>query len=166
VINVAWEDAAAYCAWLGQRTGQAYRLPSEAEWEYACRAGTTTPFWTGATISTEQANYDGNFAYGPGGTGVYREQTTPVDSFAANAWRLHDMHGNVWEWCQDCWHESYAGAPWDGSAWLQGDCSLRVVRGGSWVDRPRVLRSANRGRLEPHDRHYFLGFRAARTLTP
>ena len=164
VINVSWEDATAYCAWLGQRTGQAYRLPSEAEWEYACRAGTTTPFWTGATISTEQANFDGNFVYGPGGTGVSREQTTPVGTFAANPWRLHDMHGNVWEWCQDCWHEGYAGAPADGSASLQGDCSLRVVRAGSWADRPTVLRSANRGRVEPDDRHYFLGFRVSRVL--
>ena len=165
VINVSWADATAYCAWLSERTGQVYRLPSEAEWEYACRAGTTTPFWTGATISAEQANYDGNFVYGPGDTGVYREQTTPVDCFAANPWQVHDMHGNVWEWCQDCWHEGYAGAPADGSAWSQGNRSLRVVRGGSWVDRPRVLRSANRGRLEPDDRYYFVGFRVSRTLT-
>jgi formylglycine-generating enzyme required for sulfatase activity len=162
---VSWEDATAYGAWLGQQAGHAYRLPSEAEWEYACRAGTTTPFWTGATIRTEQANYEGNFVYGPGGTGVYRERTTPVDCFPANPWQLYDMHGNVWEWCQDCWNEGYAGAPADGSAWLQGDCSLRVARAGSWADRPTVLRAANRGRVEPGNRHYFLGFRVARALT-
>ena len=164
VIDVSWEDATAYCAWLSNRVGQAYRLPSEAEWEYACRAGTTTPFWTGATIGAEQANYDGSFVYGPGVTGEYRERTMPVDSFPANPWQLHDMHGNVWEWCQDCWNENYSGAPADGSAWSQGDCSLRVVRAGSWADRPRVLRSANRGRLKPGDRYHFLGFRVARTL--
>jgi formylglycine-generating enzyme required for sulfatase activity len=165
VINVSWEDATAFCEWLSRQTGRAYRLPSEAEWEFACRAGTTTPFWTGATITTEQANYDGNYTYGSGAKGGYREQTTPVDTFPANPWGLHDMHGNIWEWCEDCWHERYTGAPKDGSAWLQRNCSLRVVRGGSWGSNPRDLRSANRVGIEPVNRDYGLGFRVARMLT-
>jgi formylglycine-generating enzyme required for sulfatase activity len=165
VINVSWEDATAFCEWLSRQTGRAYRLPSEAEWEFACRAGTTTPFWTGATISTEQANYDGNYTYGSGAKGGYREQTTPVDAFPVNPWGLHDMHGNIWEWCEDCWHERYTGAPKDGSAWLQRNCSLRVVRGGSWGSNPRDLRSANRVGIEPVNRDYGLGFRVARMLT-
>ena len=120
VINVSWDDAQAYVAWLSQRTGKPYRLPSEAEWEYACRAGTTTPFYFGPTISTDQANYHGNYTYGSGQEGVYRKQTVPVGSFPANAFGLHDMHGNVWEWCADVWHDSYEGAPVDGSAWVEG----------------------------------------------
>jgi formylglycine-generating enzyme required for sulfatase activity len=166
VINVSWEDAKAYCAWLGDQTGQAYRLPSEAEWEYACRAGTTSPFWTGETIGTEQANYDGNYTYGSGREGEYREQTTPVDAFAANPWGLHDMHGNVWEWCEDRWHDSYEGAPDEGSAWLQGKSSGRVVRGGSWYVDPGLLRSAYRFGIEPVLRINNLGFRVSRMLTP
>jgi formylglycine-generating enzyme required for sulfatase activity len=165
VINVSWEDAQAYCAWLSAQTEHPYRLPSEAEWEYACRARTTTPFWTGETISTEQANYDGNFTYGSGRKGLYRKQTTPVDTFEANRWGLHDMHGNVGEWCEDCWHDSYKGAPQDGSAWLQGNCSGRVVRGGSWDDRPWLLRSAYRNGVGPGRRYINLGFRVSRTLT-
>jgi formylglycine-generating enzyme required for sulfatase activity len=166
VINVSWEDAKAYCAWLGEETRQAYRLPSEAEWEYACRAGTTTPFWTGATISTERANYDGNYTYGPGRKGEYRARTTPVEAFESNPWGLHDMHGNVWEWCEDRWHDNYRGAPNDGSAWLKGKSSLRVVRGGSWGYFPRDLRSAYRVRFVPVDRYFYLGFRVSRMLTP
>ena len=134
-INVSWEDARAYCAWLSEQAAQPYRLPSEAEWEYACRAETTTPFWTGATIGTDQANYDGKYTYGSGRRGEYRRQTTPVDTFEENPWGLHDMHGNVWEWCEDCWSGNYHGAPQDGSASLQGNCSLRVLRGGSWLRR-------------------------------
>ena len=109
VVNVSWEDAKAYCTWLSAQSRQVYRLPSEAEWEYACRAGTTTPFWTGGTITKEQASYDLN-----------GEQTSTVDNFAANYWRLHDMHGNVGEWCEDWWNDNYQGAPQDGSAWLTG----------------------------------------------
>ena len=166
VINVSWDDATAYCAWLGEQTRQAYRLPSEAEWEYACRAGTTTPFWTGATISTEQANYDGNYTYGSGRKGEYREQTTPVDAFAANPWGLHDMHGNVWEWCEDLWHDNYQGAPADGSAWLQGKDAGRVVRGGSWGGVPEVLRAAFRFRDDTGVRDDDLGFRVCQDAYP
>jgi formylglycine-generating enzyme required for sulfatase activity len=166
VINVAWDDAQAYCAWLSERTGQPYRLPSEAEWEYACRAGTTTPFWTGVTIGAAEANYDGGYAYGSGDVGEYRERTTPVDAFAMNPWGVYDLHGNVWEWCEDCWNDSYDGAPSDGSAWLDGDCSLRAVRGGSWYGEPRYMRSACRSKNERADRGSNLGFRIARTLAP
>ena len=144
VIDVSWADAQAYVRWLSRRTGETYRLLSEAEWEYVARAGTTTPFHFGSTISTEQANYDGNFSYGSGRKGRYREKTVPVGRFAANRFGLHDVHGNVWEWVQDCWNASYQGAPRDGSAWERGDCSKRVLRGGSWLDEPWFLRSANR----------------------
>ncbi|MBI1383911.1 MAG: SUMF1/EgtB/PvdO family nonheme iron enzyme [Rhizobiales bacterium] len=166
VINVSHEDAQAYCRWLSERTGRKYRLPSEAEWEYACRAGTDTPFWWGASISTKQANYDGNYTYGGGAKGEYRQRTVPVDKFEPNPWGLHQVHGNVWEWCADPWHETYQGAPEDGSPWLGGEKSLFVVRGGSWSGNPWNLRSASRSRVHPDLRDDFLGFRVARTLTP
>lgn len=164
VININWNDANDYGQWLtAQRSdGLVCGLPSEAEWEYAARADTTTPFWTGKTISTDQANYDGNYSYGNGKKGEYRERITPVDRFDANPWGLHDMHGNVWEWAQDCWHDSYSGAPDDGNAWLEangGDCSRRVLRGGSWFSLPGLLRSAFRGGFDPGYRSGYLGFR-------
>lgn len=147
------------------KTGAVYRLPSDAEWEYACRAGTTTPFWTGETISTEQANYDGDHVYGSGEKGDYRKQTTPVDAFKANPFGLHDMHGNVWEWCADAWHDDYDGAPTDGSAWLEGgNASSAVVRGGSWFDHPVFCCSACRGNWNRVIRINNGGFRAARIL--
>jgi formylglycine-generating enzyme required for sulfatase activity len=134
VINVRWEDAKAYVAWLSRKTGKPYRLLSEAEREYVTRAGTTTPFWWGASISSRQANYDAKFPYPAGGEdkGEYRRQTVPVDSFDPNPWGLYQVHGNVYEWVEDCWHANYDGAPGDGSARTEPDCADHVVRGGSW----------------------------------
>ena len=165
VIDVSWNDAQQYVRWLSRETGKRYRLLSESEWEYVTRAGTVTPFHHGETISTEEANYDGNYTYGFGRKGRYRERTVPVGSFPPNGFGLHDVHGNVWEWVEDCWHGSYAGAPGDGSAWTSGeDCSRRVLRGGSWNNLPRYLRSADRGRRSTGLRISFVGFRVARTL--
>ncbi len=168
VVNVSWEDAKAYVGWLKRKTGKEYRLLSEAEWEYAARAGTTGPFhYGGTTISMDKANYDGSYTYGSGVKGLYRKRTVPVGSFKPNWFGLHDVHGNVWEWVVDCWHGDYEGAPVDGSAWSSGgDCGKRVLRGGSWFDLPRFLRSANRLRNSSGLRYYHYGFRIARTLTP
>ena len=166
VVCVSWNDARAYVRWLSRETGETYRLLSESEWEYVARAGTTGPFHTGATISTKQANYDGNHTYGSGRKGRFRKKTTPVGEFPANGFGLYDVHGNVWEWVEDCWNGSYAGAPTDGSAWESGDCSRRVVRGGSWDSLPRYLRSALRLRITTGFRNLSVGFRVARTLTP
>ncbi|NMG61230.1 formylglycine-generating enzyme family protein [Geitlerinema sp. P-1104] len=170
VESVSWYEAMEFCARLSAHTGREYRLPSEAEWEYACRAGTTTPFHFGKMITTEVANYDGNYTYNGGPKGDYREETTPVGHFGiANAWGLSDMHGNVWEWCLDHWHNNYGKAPTDGSAWLSEDeGSTRVLRGGSWLNDPRDCRSACRGDGYPRDVNYSRGFRvvsvAPRTL--
>ena len=166
VIRVNWDDAQAYVRWLSDKTRQRYRLLSESEWEYVARAGTTSPFHTGSTISTDQANYNGNFTYGTGREGVYRRRTVEVGSFSPNAFGLHNVHGNVREWVQDCWNDSYRGAPDNGRAWGAGDCSRRVARGGSWNYRPRYLRSASRSRNTTGNRVDILGFRVARTLTP
>ena len=166
VINVSWDDARAYVRWLSRETGEGYRLLSESEWEYVARAGTTGPFHTGATISTDQANYNGNYVYGSGRRGVWREQTVVVGRFPPNGFGLHDVHGNVWEWVQDCWHDDYVGAPSDGGAWETGDCIWRVARDGSWIYGPRYLRAALRNRYTTGDRDDDLGFRIARTLTP
>lgn len=162
VINVSWHDATAYLEWLSRKTGHRYRLLSESEWEYVARAGTGTPFHTGDTISTDQANYDGDYVYGPGVRGVRREQTMLVGSFRPNAFGVHDAHGNVWEWVEDCWNPSYLGGPADGNAWSSGDCSSRVLRGGSWVDPPRFLRSAGRRRSSTANRDVNIGFRVTR----
>ena len=133
VINVSWEDANEFVRWLSRETAQEYRLLTESEWEYVARAGTTGPFHFGTTISTDQANYNGNYTYGNGRKGVYRGRTVPVGSFPSNKFGLHDMHGNVWEWVEDCLHGDYSGAPTDGSAWTSGgNCDRRVLRGGSW----------------------------------
>jgi formylglycine-generating enzyme required for sulfatase activity len=154
-------------------------LPSEAQWEYACRAGTSTPFHFGATITPELANYRGTTSYANGPKGAYRRQTTPVGMFPANAWGLLDMHGNVWEWCLDDWHASYEGAPTDGSAWLTSSrpnkeaslkgetdhsedmekVGMRLLRGGSWGRSPRLCRSAYRGHYLPGSANYDVGFR-------
>jgi len=165
VINVSWDDANAYVAWLSHKTGKTYRLPSEAEREYVTRAGSPTPFWWGTTISPQQANYNGNYAYGDGPTGENRAMTVPVDLFQPNPWGLYQVHGNVNEWTQDCWHDGYAGAPSDGSAWTSGNCEFRVSRGGSWYSFPALLRAARRNRDFIDLRSSFIGFRVARTLT-
>ncbi|MDE5120810.1 MAG: formylglycine-generating enzyme family protein, partial [Trichodesmium sp. St19_bin1] len=147
VETVSWLDAVEFCARLSKYTGRNYGLPSEAQWEYACRAGTTTPFHFGETITTDLANYNGNYTYGQGTKGKYREETTPVGSFeVANAFGLYDMHGNVYEWCEDDMHNNYEGAPNDGSPWLSGNqdttkYTTKVLRGGSWYSNPRRCRS-------------------------
>ena len=180
VEQVNWHEAVEFCQRLSRYSQKQYQLPTEAQWEYACRAGTTTPFHFGETITTELANYRGtddkerdwSGSYGDGPKGEYREQTTPVAEFdIANAFGLCEMHGNVWEWCADHWHENYSGAPADGSAWLSADeTSARMVRGGSWYDNPRDCRSATRSFGRPGDRNDTVGFRvcclAPRTLQP
>jgi formylglycine-generating enzyme required for sulfatase activity len=172
VVNVSWFDAQAFCQRLALRTGKNYTLPSEAQWEYACRAGTTTPFHYGATISTELGNYNSRKVYGDGEKGEYRQQTTDVASFPANPWGLHDMHGNVWEWCADYWHDSYEEAPNDRRAWVGGDVdqnqnvnkikvsvNWRLLRGGSWFYNPRYCRSACRANYPPGHQGFNFGFR-------
>ncbi len=165
VVGVSWNDAQQYVAWLSERTGQRYRLPSEAEWEYACRAGTKTAFSFGDAIDTSKANYDGNFTWNGGPRGEYRRGTTPVDQFAPNPWGLHDMHGNVWEWVQDVMHDNYEGAPLDGSAWeAGGERSRRILRGGSWLYNPRYLRSALRNGFSAVMANDIVGFRVVREV--
>ncbi|MBT9288711.1 SUMF1/EgtB/PvdO family nonheme iron enzyme [Prosthecodimorpha staleyi] len=166
VTKVSWEDAKAYVAWLSMVTGKSYRLLTEAEWEYAARAGTTTPFWWGPSISTSQANYDGNLTYGNGKKGEFRKRTVPVDSFVPNPFGLYQMHGNVWQWVEDCFVDGYKNAPTDGSANTIHDCSSRLLRGGSRNSDPVLLRSAARDWNSPGARNYLFGFRVARTLTP
>jgi formylglycine-generating enzyme required for sulfatase activity len=166
VEQVSWHDAIEFCRRISELTGDFYTLPSEAQWEYACRAGTSTPFAFGETITPKLANYSGSYSYANGPKGEDRAQTTPVGMFPANAWGLQDMHGNVWEWCLDHWHGSYAGAPVDGSAWWDGlgrqeedQNTRRLLRGGSWYFYPRDCRSAYRGPLQPGDAYDNVGFR-------
>ncbi|ALB43585.1 hypothetical protein AA650_16705 [Anabaena sp. WA102] len=144
VENVSWDDAVAFCQKLSQRTGKKYRLPSEAEWEYACRAGTTTPFYFGESITPELVNCDGNYPYASAPEGQYRQQTTDVGTFPPNAFGLYDMHGNVWEWCQDDYQENYINAPTDGGASTVLSATSRLLRGGSWLNRAGDCRSAHR----------------------
>jgi formylglycine-generating enzyme required for sulfatase activity len=158
VIGVSWDDVQAYVSWLAKKTGQPYRLLSEAEWEYAARAGTTTRFPWGDEPGTNRANFDGS------GSRWSKQQTAPVGSFDANAFDLHDMIGNVWEWVQDCWNGSYEGAPGNGRAWESGDCIRRVLRGGSWHNVPELARAAGRVGNMPGTRSGDVGFRLARTL--
>jgi formylglycine-generating enzyme required for sulfatase activity len=161
VEKVSWNEATKFCQKLSKKTGRDYRLPSEAEWEYACRAGTKTPFYFGETITPELVNYNGNKTYGNGPEGKYREETTDVGIFPPNSFGLYDMHGNVYEWCQDVWHDNYDGAPVDGSAWVNGgNSSRRVCRGGSWFSFPWWCRSANRyNYLSDEADFYNVGFR-------
>lgn len=165
-IGVNWQHAQDYLAWLAAETGGEYRLPSEAEWEYGCRAGTERPFCTGRTITTQQANFNGGFTYNRSPQGENRQGTVLVGTFPANAWGLHEMHGNVFEWCDDCWNKNYEGAPPDGSAWRTGNCADRVFRGGSWGSRPGFVRSAFRNKNHTGYRFYNVGFRVARSLPP
>ncbi|ADP70315.1 protein of unknown function DUF323 [Rhodomicrobium vannielii ATCC 17100] len=168
IVGVSWRDATAYVEWLSKITRKQYRLPSEAEWEYAARAGTTTPFWWGASITPEQANYDGTHVYEGGGeAGVHRNGTVPVLEFEANPWGLYQVHGNVSEWCADQWHRGY----WEkkdhlkasGGPQVNGN-SGHVLRGGSWGDGPQFLRAASRSRLYGDIRLGYYGFRVARSI--
>ncbi len=158
VINVSWDDAKTYVAWLSRKTGKPYRLLTEAEWEYAARAGTNTRYWWGDEIGSGNANCDtacgDSFRY-----------TAPVGSFKPNGFGLHDMLGNVWEWTEDCWNGNYNSAPTDGTAWLGSDCGRRVLRGGSWILNPGNVRSAVRmgGVTASRSYRYGIGFRVART---
>jgi len=154
VQRVSWEEAMEFCQRLNQYTNYNYTLPSEAQWEYACRAGTTTPFAFGETLRPDMASYSSV-------KGIYREESTDVCSFPANAWELYDMHGNVWEWCADHWHDTYDNAPTDGSSWIDdsGNNLLRVLRGGSWFSNPSDCRSASRSRWHQATRNGLVGFR-------
>jgi formylglycine-generating enzyme required for sulfatase activity len=170
VVCVNWDDANGYAAWLSKKTGKSYRLLSEAEREYVTRAGTTTPFWWGTSITPRQANYDGSVEpyKGGGSKDEYRKHTLPVDSFEPNPWGLYQVHGNVSDWTEDCpsSNVTYQGAPTDGSARTLGNCGLRVLRGGSWRSVPQGLRSASRDWGPTDIRYSCFGFRLARTLNP
>lgn len=160
IDRVTWHAAQAFCTRLARLTGRAYRLPAEAEWEYACRAGTTAPFYTGATITTDLANYVGNHVYRAEPRGVYRHETTEPGIFPPNQFGLYDMSGNVWEWCTDAWHDDYRGAPPDGRAWAGPTAiAARVLRGGCWHDPPGLCRSAARLKFAPDEGDDFVGFR-------
>ena len=165
VIDVSWDDAQEYVDWLSNRTGQDYRLPSESEWEYATRAGTTGRFNTGDCITTDQANFNGEVPATGCPTGIYRGGPLPVGSFGPNGFGLYDTHGNVQELVQDCWNWGYVGAPTNGSAWMIGDCSLAVLRGGSAGASGWVLRSAGRWYNERDVRSTSWGFRVARAVS-
>ena len=165
VVGVSWDDAQLYLQWLSEQTGQAYRLPSEAEWEYACRAGTKSAFSFGDEISTGLANYDGNYTYNGSAKGPFRKGTNRGGAYPPNPWGLFDMHGNVWEWVQDVVHDTYQGAPNNGSAWMDGgDQARHVLRGGSWLYSPRYLRSALRNGFSAALSNHIVGFRVARQL--
>ena len=165
VIDVSWGDAQAYVTWLSQKTGHSYRLPSESEWEYFARAGTTTLFSVGNSISSAQANYDGTFTVDRKRVnGPFRKKTVPVGSFRPNAFGLYGIHGNVWQWTADCYNKSYDGAPSDGSVWQSGNCTQRVLRGGAWNMGALEVRSAFRNDSDATVRLVINGFRVARDL--
>ncbi|MEB3343144.1 bifunctional serine/threonine-protein kinase/formylglycine-generating enzyme family protein [Okeania sp.] len=162
VENVSWKEATKFCQKLSEITGRKYSLPSESQWEYPCRAGTTTPFYFGETITTELVNYDGNYPYADAPKGKYRQETTDVGIFPPNSFGLYDMHGNVWEWCQDVWHSNYNGAPTDGSAWeAGGDSNRRLLRSGCWDNHSRSCRSAWRDCVDADGYNDDWGFRVA-----
>lgn len=163
VENVSWYDAVEFCARLSKFSAQQYRLPSEAEWEYACRAGTTTSFYFGETITPKLANTYGNYTYGDAPKGECRGKTTDVGTFPPNDFGLYDMHGNIWEWCADNWHNNYLGAPIDGSIWTNGNERLSVVRGGSYCNKPNEARCAFRtATYSCNDWDEGVGFRVVR----
>lgn len=166
ITQVSWYDAVEFCDRLSQKTAHKYRLPSEAEWEYVCRAGTTTPFHFGETITSDLANYDARQSYRSQAQGIYREATTPVGSFqVANAFGLFDMHGNVWEWCLDHWHENYDNAPTNGGEWLDNsENQTRVMRGGSFLNDPSMCRSSSRLYQNGRERFKHIGFRIVFSL--
>ena len=157
VINVSWDDAKAFVAWISQKTGKQYRLPTEAEWEYAARAGTTSPFWWGPTVGADHANCEDCSA-------KPLRQSTPTGTFRPNGFGLYDTSGNAAEWVEDCWNENYRGAPTDGSAWTTGQCGERVLRGGSFASKSTFVRSPSRFRYDEDVRYYANGFRVARDL--
>ena len=161
VEQVSWKDAQEFCDRLSQDQSQPFKLPSEAQWEYACRAGTTTPFAFGETLTTALANYDGKYTYGNGPKGKNRKKTTAVGQFPANSWGLHDMHGTVWEWCEDTWHPNYDGAPMDESSWIENKSTSQLLRGGSWYFSPRSCRSAFRSHRRFDNFDHLRGFRLA-----
>ena len=165
VVNVWLEKAIEFCAKLSALTGEQFYLPSEAQWEYACRAGTTTPFSFGETLTTDIANFNGKQPFGQTPKGEFRNRLIPIGHFdIANDFGLYDMHGNVWEWCADIWHENYVGAPTDGSAWLSGgDQGYCVQRGGSWLDRASNCRSAFRVGDIAHNNDHIVGLRVCLT---
>ena len=157
VTNVSWDDAKQFIAWLSRLTGKPYRLPTEAEWEYAARGGSITPYWWGKDVGAGHAQC--------AGCGVGEsDRTAPAGSFRPNAFGLYDTAGNAAEWVEDCWNSSFHGAPGDGSAWISGDCSLRVLRGGSFADKATAVRSSSRFRYDQDVRYYANGFRVARDL--
>ncbi|MFM6218691.1 MAG: formylglycine-generating enzyme family protein, partial [Dolichospermum sp.] len=156
---VSWNDAQEFCARVSRMANKTYRLPSEAEWEYACRGGTTTPFYCGETISTDLANYNGNYIYGRGQKGQYREKTTEVGIFPANPFGLYDMCGNVWEWCEDGSHKNYINAPVDGTAWTNLSVDDNILRGGCWLSNAGYCRAADRNRYSRDNRNGSYGFR-------
>lgn len=167
VEQLSWEEAVEFCDRLSRQTGKPYRLPSEAEWEYACRATTTTPFHFGETITSELVNCNGSKPYSQAPKSEYREETLDADALPPNGFGLHNMHGNVWEWCADFWHENYEAAPTDGSAWTTGGSSdRRVVRGGSWYNYPVHCRAATRYLFSPGYRNIILGFRVVCSGSP
>lgn len=163
VIGATWHGAKAYVEWLSKTTGKTYRLLSEAEREYVTRAGTATPYWWGTSISTGEANYNGSGEHVDGSEPITLNQTVPVDTFAPNPWGLYHVHGNIWEWTEDCGNDSNIGNPGDGTARTTGDCTLRMIRGGAWnAANPQALRSASRGQSYADDRSPSVGFRVAR----
>jgi formylglycine-generating enzyme required for sulfatase activity len=163
-VCISWDDAKAYVDWLSKKTGKLYRLLSESEWEYAARAGTKTPFWWGASVSPDLANYDSRTSYGGGAIGEYREKTVPAEMFNPNPWGLYQVHGNAMEWVEDCWNETYQGGPTDDWMRIAGRCSVHVRRGGAWNVTAKMLRAAYRDNRKSTNRASNTSFRIARTL--